>query len=130
MPLVDVLLLTHPRFRCGDGRPKYTADDVACVVRNCNKQQFRLDYKDNSSNANPSSRDAISTDDHADDCTTEKPHCFEGCTSNGNNGVRGSATARHWRQLGSGAVAVAASAAVAAAQQRDVGGSLEAARWQ
>ncbi len=114
VPLADVLSLTHPRFRCGDGKLKYMVDDVACVVRNCNKQRFHLDYKEDSSDANPSSRNTISTDDHADDCTTEKPPCLEGCTSNGNDGVRGSATARCQRQLGGGAVAVAASAAVAA----------------
>ena len=93
VPLANVLSLTHPRFRCGDGRPKYTVDDVARVLRNCNKQRFLLDYKDDSSDSNPSSRDGISANDHADDCTTEKPPCLEGCTSNGNDGVRGSATA-------------------------------------
>ncbi len=128
--LADVLLLTHPRFRCSNGRPKYTVEDVALVVRNCNKQRFRLDYKDDSSNANPSSRDRISATDHADDCTTEKSPCLEGCTSNGNDGVRGSATAQRRRQLGGGAMAVAASAGVAAARQHDVSSGLAAAWWQ
>jgi 2'-phosphotransferase len=89
VPLADVLSLAHPRFRCGDGRPKYTAEHVARVVRDSDKQRFRLDYKDDSSDANPSSRDEISADDHADDCGTAKSPCLEGSTSNGKDGVQG-----------------------------------------
>ncbi len=121
VPLADVILLTHPRFRCGDGRPKYTMDDVARVVQNCNKQRFRLDYKDNLSDANPSSRDTISADDHADDCTTEKPPCLECCTSNGNNRVLDSVTlAAAWWQCG-GSVSVSGGGGRATVQRR---------RWQ
>ena len=94
VPLADVLSLTHPRFRCGDGRPRYTAEDVARVVRDSDKQRFRLDYKDDSSDANPSSRDGISADDHADDCSTVKSPYLEGCTSNGNDGVQGTCDRR------------------------------------
>ena len=47
VPVEDVLALEHPRFRNKDhgGSPKYTVEDVVRVVRDNNKQRFRLDYK-------------------------------------------------------------------------------------
>lgn len=63
IPLNDILSLNHPRFRNGKSA-KYTVDDVRRVVENCEKQRFRLEYKDLSS---------ISSDEQTDvqnnDCT-------------------------------------------------------------
>ena len=46
--LNDVLSLNHPRFKCvHNNAPKYTVEDVERVVRENDKQRFRLEYKDN-----------------------------------------------------------------------------------
>lgn len=46
--LNDVLSLDHPRFICvHNNTPKYTIEDVERVVRENDKQRFRLEYKDN-----------------------------------------------------------------------------------
>ena len=46
--LNDVLSLDHPRFKCvHNNAPKYTVEDVERVVRENDKQRFRLEYKDN-----------------------------------------------------------------------------------
>ena len=42
VPVEDVLGANHPRFRTKDGRRRYTVDDVVRVVRNNDKQRFRL----------------------------------------------------------------------------------------
>ena len=46
--LNDVLSLDHPRFICvHNNTPKYTVEDVERVVRENDKQRFKLEYKDN-----------------------------------------------------------------------------------
>lgn len=45
--LDDVLSLDHSRFKCvHNNTPKYTVEDVERVVRENDKQRFRLEYKD------------------------------------------------------------------------------------
>jgi len=46
--LNDVLSLDHPRFICvHNNTPKFTVEDVERVVRENDKQRFKLEYKDN-----------------------------------------------------------------------------------
>ena len=67
-------------------------------------------------------RESISADQSSD-----LTNLLRWVESKGVSGGGGSATARCWRQLGGCAAAVAASLAVAAVHQRDVGRSLAAA---
>lgn len=48
IPLQNILTLNHPRFCKGgkEGQPKYTVEDVIRVVKNNDKQRFRLEYKE------------------------------------------------------------------------------------
>ncbi|KAL7430269.1 hypothetical protein ACHAXH_002832 [Discostella pseudostelligera] len=45
VPLAEILALHHPRFRTKDNTPKYTVEDVIRVVKNNDKQRFRLEFR-------------------------------------------------------------------------------------
>lgn len=98
--LEAVLSLNHPRFRCDD-KPRYTVEDVIRVVRDNDKQRYRLEYKDYS-DANSASRDALSFNDHADNCSTNegrildavKSRCLDENASNDKDGVLGTCDKR------------------------------------
>jgi len=45
VPLAEILALHHPRFRTKDNKPKYTVEDVIRVVKNNDKQRFRLEFR-------------------------------------------------------------------------------------
>ena len=87
VPLESVLSLDHPRFR-QDGRPKYTVEDVRRVVRNNDKQRFRLEYRDvliGESASNNNEGGVVMGDDHAETGVGDEPNKEETINASINN---------------------------------------------